>query len=94
MVIEMVEETMVAPTNDLWRVGLETLTELVAFLTTKFCPSNGIEKLEGEFWNHSMVGADHAGYTDRFHELAKLVPHVEFVRLLRSFIAQGCLDLI
>ncbi|GJW80384.1 reverse transcriptase domain-containing protein, partial [Tanacetum coccineum] len=34
-----------------------------------------IETLEGEFWNHSMVGADHAGYTNRFHELAKLVPH-------------------
>ncbi|GJU52881.1 putative reverse transcriptase domain-containing protein [Tanacetum coccineum] len=38
--------------------------------------NNEIEKLEGEFWNHSMVGADHAGYTDRFHELAKLVPHL------------------
>ncbi|GJR59650.1 putative reverse transcriptase domain-containing protein [Tanacetum coccineum] len=23
-----------------------------------------------------MIGADHAGYTDRFHELAKLVPHL------------------
>ncbi|GJU50990.1 putative reverse transcriptase domain-containing protein [Tanacetum coccineum] len=33
----------------------------------------------GDFgWNlnHSMVGADHAGYTDRFHDLAKLVPHL------------------
>ncbi|GJZ58416.1 reverse transcriptase domain-containing protein [Tanacetum coccineum] len=47
-----------------------------ALLTTEFCPSNEIEKLEGEFWNHSMVGADHAGYTDRFHELAKLGPHL------------------
>ncbi|GJS37995.1 putative reverse transcriptase domain-containing protein [Tanacetum coccineum] len=47
-----------------------------ALLTTEFCPSNEIEKLEGEFWNHSMVGADHAGYTDRFHELAKLVPYL------------------
>ncbi|GJZ48349.1 reverse transcriptase domain-containing protein [Tanacetum coccineum] len=47
-----------------------------ALLTMKFCPSNEIEKLEGEFWNHSMVGADHARYTDRFHELAKLVPHL------------------
>ncbi|GKA75697.1 putative reverse transcriptase domain-containing protein [Tanacetum coccineum] len=28
MVMEMVEETMVAPTKDLWRVDLETLTEL------------------------------------------------------------------
>nr|GEZ03695.1 hypothetical protein [Tanacetum cinerariifolium] len=26
--------------------------------------------------NHRMVGANHAGYTDRFHELAKLVPHL------------------
>ncbi|GJT60522.1 hypothetical protein Tco_1004055 [Tanacetum coccineum] len=26
--------------------------------------------------NHTMVGANHAGYTDRFHELAKLVPHL------------------
>ncbi|GKD08294.1 reverse transcriptase domain-containing protein, partial [Tanacetum coccineum] len=47
-----------------------------ALLTKEFCPSNEIEKLEGEFWNHSMVGADHAGYTDQFHELAKLVPHL------------------
>ncbi|GJS69785.1 putative reverse transcriptase domain-containing protein [Tanacetum coccineum] len=46
-----------------------------ALLTTEFCLSNEIETLEGEFWNHSMVGADHAGYTNRFHELAKLVPH-------------------
>ncbi|GKF19951.1 hypothetical protein Tco_0068589, partial [Tanacetum coccineum] len=29
-----------------------------ALLTMEFCPSNEIEKLEGEFWNHSMVGAD------------------------------------
>ncbi|GJX47545.1 putative nucleotidyltransferase, ribonuclease H [Tanacetum coccineum] len=47
-----------------------------ALLMTEFCPSNEIEKLEGELWNHSMVGANHAGYTDRFHELAKLVPHL------------------
>ncbi|GJS44138.1 putative reverse transcriptase domain-containing protein [Tanacetum coccineum] len=47
-----------------------------AFLVEEFCPSNEMEKLESEFWNHTMVGANHAGYTDRFHELAKLVPHL------------------
>nr|GEV98793.1 hypothetical protein [Tanacetum cinerariifolium]GEW42314.1 hypothetical protein [Tanacetum cinerariifolium] len=47
-----------------------------ALLTTEFYPSNKIEKLESEFWNHSMVGADQAGYTDRFQELEKLVPHL------------------
>ncbi|GJU54186.1 putative reverse transcriptase domain-containing protein [Tanacetum coccineum] len=42
----------------------------------EFCPSNEIEKLDSELWNHTMVGANHAGYTYWFHELAKLVPHL------------------
>ncbi|GJS59637.1 putative reverse transcriptase domain-containing protein [Tanacetum coccineum] len=35
-----------------------------------------IQKLESELWNHAMVEAGHAAYTDRFHELARLVPHL------------------
>ncbi|GJZ39654.1 putative reverse transcriptase domain-containing protein [Tanacetum coccineum] len=108
MVMEMGEETTVAPTKDLWHVDLETLTELVvrgrdaanamawndfkALLTTEFCPSNEIEKLESKFWNHSMVGADHLGYTDRFHELAKLVPHLvttEVKRVISGTLAKA-----
>ncbi|GJZ71487.1 putative reverse transcriptase domain-containing protein [Tanacetum coccineum] len=42
----------------------------------EFYPSNEIQKLETELWNHAMVGAGHAAYTDRFHELARLVPHL------------------
>ncbi|GKB54978.1 putative reverse transcriptase domain-containing protein [Tanacetum coccineum] len=38
--------------------------------------SNEMEKLENEFWNHKIIGANHVAYTDRFHELAKLVPHL------------------
>nr|GEV38184.1 hypothetical protein [Tanacetum cinerariifolium] len=34
------------------------------------------EKLETEFWCHAMVGAGHAAYTERFYELARLVPHL------------------
>ncbi|GJZ54393.1 putative reverse transcriptase domain-containing protein [Tanacetum coccineum] len=45
-------------------------------LVEEFCPSNEMEKLENEFWNYTMVGANHVAYTDRFHELAKLVPHL------------------
>ncbi|GKD26792.1 putative reverse transcriptase domain-containing protein [Tanacetum coccineum] len=33
-------------------------------------------KLESEFSNHKMVGSDIDGYTARFHELARLVPHM------------------
>ncbi|GKD48937.1 hypothetical protein Tco_1277913 [Tanacetum coccineum] len=41
-----------------------------------FCPVNEMQKLETKFWNHAMVGASHAAYTNRFHELARLVPHL------------------
>nr|GEV29662.1 putative reverse transcriptase domain-containing protein [Tanacetum cinerariifolium] len=37
----------------------------------EFCPVNEMQKLETEFWNHAMVGAGYATYTDRFHELAR-----------------------
>ncbi|GKD04950.1 reverse transcriptase domain-containing protein, partial [Tanacetum coccineum] len=47
-----------------------------ALLVEEFCPSNEMERLENKFWNHKMIGANHARYTDRFHELAKLVPHL------------------
>ncbi|GJQ90093.1 putative reverse transcriptase domain-containing protein [Tanacetum coccineum] len=42
----------------------------------EFCPSHEMQKLETELWNHAMVGAGHAVYTDRFHDLARLVPHL------------------
>ncbi|GJV05567.1 putative nucleotidyltransferase, ribonuclease H, partial [Tanacetum coccineum] len=47
-----------------------------ALLVEEFCPSNEMEKLENEFWNHKMVGSNHATYTNQFHELAKLVPQL------------------
>ncbi|GKA71268.1 putative reverse transcriptase domain-containing protein [Tanacetum coccineum] len=37
----------------------------------EFCPVNEMQKLETEFWNHAIVEAGHAAYTDRFHELAR-----------------------
>ncbi|GJY25128.1 putative reverse transcriptase domain-containing protein [Tanacetum coccineum] len=39
----------------------------------EFCPSHEMHKLESMLWNHAMVGAGHAAYTDRFHELARMV---------------------
>ncbi|GKA69317.1 putative reverse transcriptase domain-containing protein, partial [Tanacetum coccineum] len=35
-----------------------------------------IRTISQEFVNHVMVGVGHAAYTDRFHELARLVPHL------------------
>ncbi|GKB83430.1 putative reverse transcriptase domain-containing protein [Tanacetum coccineum] len=42
----------------------------------ELCPSHEMQKLETELWNHAIVGAGHAAYTDRFHELARLVPYL------------------
>nr|GEV38003.1 hypothetical protein [Tanacetum cinerariifolium] len=42
----------------------------------EFCPSHEMQKLKSELWNHAMVGAGHAAYTDRFHELARLVSYL------------------
>nr|GEU57312.1 hypothetical protein [Tanacetum cinerariifolium] len=42
----------------------------------EFCPSYEMQKLETKLWNHTMVEVGHAAYTDRFHELARLVPHL------------------
>nr|GEX10042.1 phosphoribosylglycinamide formyltransferase, chloroplastic [Tanacetum cinerariifolium] len=48
----------------------------LSHLHLEFYPSHEMQKLETELWNHAMVGAGHVAYTDRFHELARLVPHL------------------
>ncbi|GJW76425.1 putative reverse transcriptase domain-containing protein [Tanacetum coccineum] len=47
-----------------------------------------MQKLETELWNHAMVGAGHVAYTDRFHELARLVPHLVTLesRMIESYV--------
>ncbi|GKB62207.1 putative reverse transcriptase domain-containing protein, partial [Tanacetum coccineum] len=54
----------------------------------EFCPSHEMQKLESELWNHAMVGAGHAAYTDRFHDLARLVPHLVTLesRMIERFV--------
>ncbi|GJY63889.1 putative reverse transcriptase domain-containing protein [Tanacetum coccineum] len=69
-----------------WNSQIRTLSREVAvsmswndfkcMMIQEFCPSHEMQKLESELWNHVMAGAGHAAYTDRFHELARLVPHL------------------
>ncbi|GJU52302.1 hypothetical protein Tco_1226016 [Tanacetum coccineum] len=42
----------------------------------ELCLSNEMQKMETDLWNHAMVRAGHAAYTNRFHDLARLVPHL------------------
>ncbi|GJW13628.1 putative reverse transcriptase domain-containing protein [Tanacetum coccineum] len=69
-----------------WNSQIRTLSQEVAvsmswndfkfMMIEEFCPSYEMQELETELWNHPMVGASHATYTDRFHELDRLVPHL------------------
>ncbi|GKD88288.1 hypothetical protein Tco_1363795 [Tanacetum coccineum] len=53
-----------------------TASTLPTLIREELCPNNEMQKLEIEFWCHAMVRAGHAAYTDRFHELVRLVPHL------------------
>ncbi|GJW83065.1 putative reverse transcriptase domain-containing protein [Tanacetum coccineum] len=69
-----------------WNSQICTLSQEVAvsmswnnfkvMMIKEFCPSHEMQKLETELWNHTMVGASHVAYTNRFHELDRLVPHL------------------
>nr|GEY39216.1 hypothetical protein [Tanacetum cinerariifolium] len=48
----------------------------IGSLVEEFCLSHEMQKLETELWNHVIVRVVHAAYTDRFHKLARLVPHL------------------
>ncbi|KAI3742419.1 hypothetical protein L1987_60101 [Smallanthus sonchifolius] len=50
--------------------------DLKAMMIEEYCPRNELQKIESEMWNLQMIRDDVAGYTDRFNELAILVPHM------------------
>nr|GEU49709.1 hypothetical protein [Tanacetum cinerariifolium] len=56
--------------------GWHNLGDFKTLAREELYPNNKMQKLETEFWSHAMVGARHATYTDQFHKLARLVPHL------------------
>ncbi|GKA36741.1 putative reverse transcriptase domain-containing protein, partial [Tanacetum coccineum] len=57
----------------------------------EFCPSHEMQKLETELWNHAVVRASHAAYTDRFHELARMVAATEPKTMQKAMQISGVL---
>ncbi|GKE20214.1 putative reverse transcriptase domain-containing protein, partial [Tanacetum coccineum] len=55
---------------------VEFASNFKKLLMEEYCPDDEIQKLETEFWNHKIVGSNIDGYIARFHELARLVPHM------------------
>ncbi|GKD72920.1 hypothetical protein Tco_1331202, partial [Tanacetum coccineum] len=65
---------------------VKNVEDFKTLLRDEYCPHSEMQRLENEFWNHTIVGVGHTAYTDRFHELARLVPHLvtcEFKRIDR-----------
>ncbi|GJX70002.1 putative reverse transcriptase domain-containing protein, partial [Tanacetum coccineum] len=62
--------------HDMSGCSIDQKVKYTAGSFVEFCPSHEMQKLESELWNHAMAGAGHAAYTDRFHELVRLVPHL------------------
>ncbi|GKA52390.1 putative reverse transcriptase domain-containing protein [Tanacetum coccineum] len=62
--------------HDISHCSVDQKVKYTAGSFVEFCPCHEMQKLETELWNHAMVGAGHAAYTDRFHELARLVPYL------------------
>ncbi|GKC82618.1 putative reverse transcriptase domain-containing protein, partial [Tanacetum coccineum] len=60
----------------------QTLKYTAGSFVAKALTCHEMQKLESELWNHAMVGAGHAAYTDRFYELARLVPHLQMSQRL------------
>ncbi|KAJ0520962.1 putative retrotransposon gag domain-containing protein [Helianthus annuus] len=79
-----------------WNLQVQTLGDDVAYGMTwdklkermreKYCSRAELQRLETEFWNLSMEGADIVGYTRRFHDLSRVIPYLvtpEFKRIER-----------
>ncbi|GKC11985.1 reverse transcriptase domain-containing protein [Tanacetum coccineum] len=54
-----------------------TFEDFKALMKEEYYPSNQMQMLETKFWNHAMVIAGHSVYTDRFHQLARMVAATE-----------------
>nr|GEW73325.1 putative reverse transcriptase domain-containing protein [Tanacetum cinerariifolium] len=63
--------------QDMSSCSIDQKVKYTAGSFVEFFPSHKMQKLETELWNHVMVRAGHAAYIDRFHELARLVPHLK-----------------
>ncbi|GKB25108.1 putative reverse transcriptase domain-containing protein [Tanacetum coccineum] len=87
-----------------WNSQIRTLSQEVVvsmswndfkfMMIEEFYPSHEMQKLKSELWNHALLGAGHAAYTDRFHELARLVPHLVTPesRMIKRYIYDALTD--
>ncbi|GJX93287.1 putative reverse transcriptase domain-containing protein [Tanacetum coccineum] len=57
--------------QDMSGCSVDQKVKYIAGSFVEFCPSHEMQKLESELWNHAMVGAGHAAYTNRAKDYTK-----------------------
>ncbi|GJV55482.1 putative reverse transcriptase domain-containing protein [Tanacetum coccineum] len=75
--------------QDMSRCGDNQKEDFKTLTREEFSPVNEMQKLETGFWNHVMVGAGHAAYPDRFHELARMVAATK-TTIIRKAMYKAC----
>ncbi|GKE03829.1 putative reverse transcriptase domain-containing protein, partial [Tanacetum coccineum] len=78
--------------QDMSGCSINQKVKYIAGSFVEFCPIHEMQKLETELWNHVMVGAGYATYTDRFHELIRgMVPTIEPKTMQKAVQISGAL---
>ncbi|GJT63593.1 putative reverse transcriptase domain-containing protein [Tanacetum coccineum] len=68
-----------------------TAGSFMVYDDTRVLSSHEMQTLESELWNHAMVEAGHAAYTNRFHELARMVAATEPKTMQKAVQISGAL---
>nr|GEW04817.1 putative reverse transcriptase domain-containing protein [Tanacetum cinerariifolium] len=72
--IENTEMVFTVATSGIEVVTRKTWAEMKVMMTEEFCPSEEIQRMEGELWNLRVKEMDISSYTTRFNELVILCP--------------------
>ncbi|GJR62600.1 putative reverse transcriptase domain-containing protein [Tanacetum coccineum] len=91
--IESIQDTSECRDSQKVKYTAGSFVDFKTLTREEFYLSNEMQKLETEFWNYAMIGAGHAAYTDRFHELARLVPYLVIPEATEPKIIQNVMQI-
>ncbi|GJX71479.1 hypothetical protein Tco_0308650 [Tanacetum coccineum] len=74
--MESVQDMSGCGANQKVKYTFGSFIDFKGLMRKEFCLNNELQKLESEFWCHTMVRAGHVADTDRLHKPAGLVPHL------------------
>nr|GEV44793.1 hypothetical protein [Tanacetum cinerariifolium] len=82
--------SQIMPPKMMKRKAVKKMTEFKSTMTTEYCPTTEIQRMEEELWTLTLKGDDIEAYNNRFHERA-LMPTTlhEAINLARKLVEQA-----